>query len=30
MRDQLGRSGVSEPLAIEHGILCGFAPEPAR
>jgi DNA polymerase III subunit delta' len=30
MRDQLGRSGVSEPLAIEHGILCGFAPEPAQ
>jgi DNA polymerase-3 subunit delta' len=30
MRDQLGRSGVSEPLALEHGILCGFAPEPAR
>jgi DNA polymerase-3 subunit delta' len=29
MRDQLGRSGVSEPLAIEHGILCGFAPETA-
>jgi DNA polymerase-3 subunit delta' len=29
MRDQLGRSGVSEPLALEHGILCGFAPEPA-
>jgi DNA polymerase-3 subunit delta' len=29
MRDQLGRSGVSEPLAIEHGVLCGFAPEPA-
>jgi DNA polymerase-3 subunit delta' len=27
MRDQLGRSGVSEPLAIEHGVLCGFAPE---
>jgi DNA polymerase-3 subunit delta' len=30
MRDQLGRSGVSEPLAIEHGILCGFAPESAE
>jgi DNA polymerase-3 subunit delta' len=29
MRDQLGRSGVSEPLALEHGILCGFAPEAA-
>jgi hypothetical protein len=27
MRDQLGRSGVSEPLAIEHGVLWGFAPE---
>jgi DNA polymerase-3 subunit delta' len=27
MRDQLGRSGVSEPLAIEYGVLCGFAPE---
>ena len=27
MRDQLGRTGVSEHLAIEHGILCGFAPE---
>jgi DNA polymerase-3 subunit delta' len=29
MRDQIGRSGVSEPLAIEHGVLCGFSPEPA-
>jgi DNA polymerase-3 subunit delta' len=29
MRDQLGRSGVSEPLALEHGVLCGFAPEAA-
>jgi DNA polymerase-3 subunit delta' len=28
MREQLGRSGVSEPLAIEYGILCGFAPDP--
>jgi DNA polymerase-3 subunit delta' len=28
MREQLGRSGVSEPLAIEYGMLCGFAPDP--
>ena len=27
MRQHLGMTGVNEPLALEHGILCAFAPE---
>lgn len=26
MREHLGMTGVNEPLALEHGILCAFAP----